>query len=266
VEVKAIFLYVKKSLLYLFFFCLSVSVYAQNISPADLKILNRKEDTLKALAKNLIVDSLTEGRMRNDSLFIRTLVRTLQVKNSFYFPFDSVQGIAKVYAPDTTFRILSWTLNFDDYYSRQRGAIQFKTQDGSLKLVPLRDFSEFTPKPLDSVRTKDNWIGAVYYNIIKTQYNGKDYYTLFGFEDHGVRSNMKWIEVLTFNEKGQPLGLLTLRFPIGKARYNDSNLPVIIPARDVWEVARQAPQAKDVKDAAAKSTPAAPTKPAPKKP
>ena len=177
---------------------------AQKISPTDWRLLKGKEDSLKKLAKNLIVDSLTEGRMRNDSLFIRTLVRTLQVKNSFYYPFDSLLGIAKVYAPDSTFRILSWTLNFDDYYSRQRGAIQMKTADGSLKLIPLRDFSEFTAKPLDSVRTKDNWIGAVYYNIIKTEYNNKPYYTLFGFKDHGVRSNMKYIEVMNFDDRNMP--------------------------------------------------------------
>lgn len=178
---------------------------AQNISPADLKTLQKKEDSLKHLAKNLIVDSLTAGRMRNDSLFVKTLIRTLQVKNSFYYPLDSVLGISKLYAPDSTFRILSWTLSFDDYYSRQRAAIQMRTADGSLKLIPLRDYSEFTENPLDSVRTKDNWIGAVYYNIIKTEHKGKNFYTLFGIDDYSVRSNKKWIEVMTFDERNQPL-------------------------------------------------------------
>jgi hypothetical protein len=60
---------------------------------------------------------------------------------------------------------------------------------------------------------------------------------------------------VAFNEQGQPLGLLTLRTPVGKARDNDANLPVIIPARDVWEIAKQVPQAKDVHEA---STPARP--------
>jgi hypothetical protein len=196
---------VKKRFLYLaallFAFCWAD---AQKISTADLKILKSKEDSLKNLAKNLTIDSLTAGRMRNDSLFVKTLVRTLQVKNSFYYPLDSVLGISKLYAPDSTFRILSWSLSFDDYYSRQRAAIQMKTADGSLRLIPLRDYSEFTEKPLDSIRTKDNWIGAVYYNIIKTEHNGKPYYTLFGIDDHSVRSNKKWIEVLTFNERNQP--------------------------------------------------------------
>ena len=182
-----------------------ISASSQKIASADLATLKQKEDSLKVLAKNLIVDSLTASRMRSDSLFVRTLVRTLQVKNSFYYPFDSIKGISKIYAPDSAFRIFSWSISFDDYYSRQRAAIQFKTPDGSLKLIPLRDYSEFTPKPLDSIRTKDNWIGAVYYNIIKTQHNGKNYYTLFGFDDFSVRSNKKWIEVLSFNEKNLPV-------------------------------------------------------------
>jgi hypothetical protein len=180
-------------------------VNAQKIDPANQKILIRKEDSLRSLAKNLIIDTFTASRMRNDSIFIRTLVRALQVKNSFYYPFDSLQGVSKLYAPDSAFRIFTWSLSFDDYYSRQRGAIQFKTADGSLKLVPLKDFSEFTDKPNDSIRTKDNWIGAVYYNIIKTQHNGKNYYTLFGFDNNSVRSTKKWIEVLTINEKNQPI-------------------------------------------------------------
>jgi len=181
------------------------ALQAQNFSAATLSSLQKKEDTLQLLAKKLIIDSLPQQRMRNDSLFIRTLVRTLQTKNSFYYPFDSVQGISKLYAPDSAFRIFSWSLEFDDYYARQRAAIQLKTADGSLKLIPLTDFSEFTSKPTDSVRTKNNWIGAVYYNIIKTEHNGTPFYTLFGIDDNSVRSNKKWIEVLTFDKNNQPV-------------------------------------------------------------
>src|SRR5688572_13872197 len=113
------------------------SSWAQYITPADLKKLQIKEDSLKLLVKNVYIDSFTAGRMRSDSQFVKTLVRSLLVKNSFYFPFDSVQGVSKLYAPDSTFRIFSWSISYDDFYARQKGAIQFKTADGSLKLVPL---------------------------------------------------------------------------------------------------------------------------------
>jgi hypothetical protein len=168
-------------------------------------LLRKKEDSLKQYVKNVMVDSFTSGRMRSDSQFVKTLVRSLKIKNSFYFPFDSVRGIGKLYAPDSSFRIITWQLSFDDYYCRQRGAIQFRTPDGSLRLVPLRDYSEFADDPMDSVRSKDNWIGAVYYNIIQTKYNNKNYYTLFGFDANGVRSNKKWIEVLTFDNNQMPV-------------------------------------------------------------
>lgn len=178
---------------------------AQKIAPADLKKLRAKEDTLKDYAMYLNTDSLTEDRMISDSIFTRTLVRALQIKNSFYYPFDSVRGISKLYAPDTSFRIFTWNISFDDYYARQKGAIQMRTADGSLKLFPLRDVSEFTTNAIDSVRSRGNWIGAVYYNMVKTQFKGKNFYTLFGFDNYSAMSSMKWMEVLSFNEKNEPV-------------------------------------------------------------
>lgn len=197
----------KKPFFFLLFFFVLAAADAQvhKIASPDLKMLRKKEDSLKQFVKNVMVDSFTAGRMRSDSQFVKTLVRSLKIKNSFYFPFDSVTGIGKLYAPDSSFRIITWQLSFDDYYCRQRGAIQFRTPDGSLRLVPLRDYSEFADDPMDSVRSKDNWIGAVYYNIIQTKYNNKNFYTLFGFDANGVRSNKKWIEVLTIDNNQMPV-------------------------------------------------------------
>jgi len=183
----------------------SQATFAQKINAADMKKLQAKEDTLKEYSYYLNTDTLQEDRMVSDSVFTKVLVRALLVKNSFYYPFDSVLGISKIYSPDTSFRIITWSLTYDDYYSRQRGAIQMRTADGSLRLFPLRDVSEFTAKAEDSVRTRSNWIGAMYYNMIKTQHKGKNFYTLFGFDPFGVQSSMKWIEVLTFNEKREPV-------------------------------------------------------------
>jgi len=189
------------------FLCVAIhaSSYSQVISATEKKFFKLKEDTLKRLSKDLIVDSLQERRMRSDSSFIRALVRSLQVKNSFFYPFDSVKGISKLYAPDSSFRIFTWNLSYDEYYSRQRGAIQMKTKDGSLKLIPLRDVSEFTADPMDSVRNKTNWIGAVYYRVIQTKYNNKNFYTLFGYDANSAMTNKKWIEVMTFNDNNEPV-------------------------------------------------------------
>jgi len=197
--------FVRFSLVIAVLFVFSQTASSQFISQADRKQLKAKEDTLKAYARYMVTDSLTKTRMIADSIFTKILVRALKVKNSFYYPFDGVYGISKLYSPDSSFRIFTWTIEFDEYYSRQKGAIQIATKDGSLKLFPLRDNSEFTDNPDDSVRTPANWIGAVYYNMVKTDFNGKNYYTLFGYDNNSVLSSKKWVEVLTFNNKNEPV-------------------------------------------------------------
>ena len=179
--------------------------FDQRFNKSSLEFLLQKEDSLKEYATYLNTDSLPEDRMVSDSIFTKILVRALQIPHSFYFPFDSVLGISKKYAPDSSFRIFTWTISYDDYYCRQKGAIQMRTQDGKLKLFPLRDVSEFINNAEDSVRTAKNWVGATYYNIIKTTHQGKPYYTLFGIDPNNAMSTMKWMEVLHFNEKGEPL-------------------------------------------------------------
>lgn len=201
ISVKPVF----SLLLLAFLTTASASLQAQTILPSDRKKLQQKEDSLKDYARYLITDSTTADRMISDSIFTRTLVRALQVRNSFYYPFDSVQGISRLYAPDSSFRIFTWNLQFDNYYCRQKGAIQIRTKNGSLKLLPLRDVSEFTDRAQDSARTRDNWIGAVYYNIIQTQYNNQQYYTLFGIDFNTIMSTKKWVEVLHFNGSGEPI-------------------------------------------------------------
>ena len=98
----------------------STDGYSQIISAADKKKLVAKEDTLKEYARYLVTDSLTEDRMISDSIFTRTLVRALQIKNSFYYPFDSVLGVSRLYAPDSSFRIFTWNILYDDFYSPTR--------------------------------------------------------------------------------------------------------------------------------------------------
>ncbi|HYF30007.1 MAG TPA: hypothetical protein VD993_02705 [Chitinophagaceae bacterium] len=185
---------------------LSHAAFAQGggLSAADRKQLERKEDSLKRFAKNIVFGKDAAERFRSDSNFVRILVRALRTKHSFYHPLDSVP-ISKLYAPDSSFRIFTWQLQKDEYVYLQKGAIQMRTPDGSLKLFPLHDVSMFSAKPADSVRSRENWVGAIYYKIILKTHNNKKYYTLLGFDDFSPTSNKKWMEVLTFNEKGEPV-------------------------------------------------------------
>jgi hypothetical protein len=131
------------------------------------------------------------------------LVRALSIKNSFYFGFDSVQ-IAKIYAPDSSFKIFTWEIERSKDKIRQRGVIQYKTPDGSLRITPLLDNSEFIEN-YNEIGNAKNWIGALYYRILINEFQGKKYYTLIGYDENNSESNKKWIDVLTFDENKEPV-------------------------------------------------------------
>lgn len=183
----------------------SVLASSQVISAANKKILGIKEDSLQQIARFMITDTLEVGRLLAYKDFVPTFIRALQVKNSFYYPFDSVFGISKLYAPDSSFRIFTWYVEIDDYKGWQRGFIQMRTPDGSLKGFRLHDDPEWSRDAYFKPVRDTNWIGAVYYNMIKTQHQGKNYYTLFGIDREGLRSQKKWIDVLSFDEKNRPV-------------------------------------------------------------
>ncbi len=185
-------------------FCLISLASTAQLSKTVQASLKKSEDSLKTLANKMIHEREASQRFTADSIFIRTLVRTLKTPNSFYYPFDSLKTVSRIYSPDSNFRIITWQFMRDEAYFRQRGAIQMKTADGSLKLFPLIDMSDFTENPVDSVRSNFNWVGAIYYNMVMKTFNNKKYYTLFGYDDNNFRSTRKWLEVLTFNEQGQP--------------------------------------------------------------
>lgn len=184
-----------------YFSLVNIALFAQL---PDTKILHQKEVELKPYADKIIFAPTLEDRLEANTNFVKSLVRTLETPYSFQYPFDSLQTISIENAPDNSFRIFSWELQKDDNYFRQYGAIQMNTKDGNLKLFPLFDYSEFTEKPYDSIRSNKQWIGALYYKILKNSYKNKNYYTLLGLDDNDFLTTKKWIDILTFNSKGDP--------------------------------------------------------------
>ena len=171
---------------------------------ADMKVLQQKEDSLKTYAWKITQGINADNRFNADSMFTRVLVRALRTKNSFHYPFDSLQTVSVLYAPDSAFRIFTWQLVINENIIRQHGAIQMKTNDGSLKLFPLIDKSDVTTNVGDTIGNHYGWIGAVYYKIILKKADNRSYYTLLGFDENNIRSSRKIIEVLHFNN-GEPL-------------------------------------------------------------
>jgi len=189
----------KKPLFFSIFLAFQLITVAQSIQPGDEKLLQEKEDSLKLHALKLINGNSAVIRFESDSIFTKMFVRALKTPNSFYYPFDSLETISKIYAPDNSFRIFTWQMVVNENLVRQHGAIQMNTADGSLKLFPLVDKSDVTTKLTDTIGDNKGWIGAVYYKVIQTENNNQNYYTLLGYDENNIRSNRKVIEVLSFD-------------------------------------------------------------------
>src|SRR5882757_9811815 len=129
-------------------FCTAWSQPNKYFNASDRKLLIKKEDSLKIYADSMINAEQAGKRFMSDSQFVKTFVRALKTKNSFYYPFDSLETVSILYPDDSSFRIFTWQLKKDDYMYYQKGAIQMHTPDGSLKLLPLFDASMFTAKPV----------------------------------------------------------------------------------------------------------------------
>jgi len=199
-----VFWWMNKLVIFLSFLFFSNVISAQKISLPDLKALKKKEDSLQTLSVKIIQGRTAGDRFVADSEFTKMFVRALKIKNSFHYSFDSLMTISKLSPADSSFKIFTWQMVINDNVIRQHGAIQMRTEDGSLKLFPLIDKSDITLKMSDTIGNNFGWIGAVYYKIIQTTADGKNYYTLLGYDENNIRSNKKIIEVLSF-ENDQPI-------------------------------------------------------------
>ncbi len=182
----------------------TIVAQGQTITSSNLKLLKLKEDSLTRNSRLIITGKDAATRFNADSAFTRGFVKALLIKNSFEFPFDSLQSIAKVYPADSSFRIFTWQLVINENFVVQHGAIQMKTADGSLKLFPLIDKSAVIQNNRDTIADNLSWVGAVYYKMVQTEYKNKKYYTLLGFDDNNIRTDKRVIEVLSF-ENGKPI-------------------------------------------------------------
>lgn len=193
----------RKLLFFLFVVIGHLTLFGQELNQDELNKFASAEKLLQEYTAGFKHDSIPfEQRVQLIHDFIPRFVGILKEKNSFYYPFDSLQSVIKVYAPDNTFRIFTWQLKEPLGTHKYYGALQLNSEE--LKLFPLFDYSDTMTVHPQEILPTDNWYGAIYYNCIQQKIDGKSYYTLLGFDEADFVSNRKLIEVLSFDEESKP--------------------------------------------------------------
>lgn len=175
------------------------------ITPQNMERLQVMEDSMLVTVDSMFNAYLPDSHIGYSERFIRQLVKTLKLPNSYQYPFDKLkEKINIIYPDDHSFRIFNWSVDVAQMFRRYYGAIQMSEEN--LKLYGLIDYTDKLGKGAeDSVLTGGKWYGALYYRIMTTDLNGQKVYTLFGLNE-GAVSNKKILDPLTFSNNSAVFG------------------------------------------------------------
>lgn len=180
----------KKLFCFFFLGCFGIfvsSLAAQTIEELSLQALNaeKQEDRLAAanqLTRNLI-DSLSNPSFTLSS----TKYQNLSIQNS----------------DDGLIRIFTWCVPINQGFYNYFGIIQ--TFFDTPQIISLHDDDIDDENQEFFVLDKNHWCGTIYSKIITTSYKKQTFYTLLGWDGNNALSDIKIIDVLWFNDSGEPV-------------------------------------------------------------
>ncbi len=180
----------------------SLSLFAQTDS-----LLLEREQQLKSYLTNLRASKNNEEKEKNNQVFKAYLNETLQLKGVFEYPFSDLKTLGSIKSPDNSFRLFNWNVEQDDrsnkYYCY---VLRFDEKKKEWKTIELIDNSASLNKKPDDILDEKNWYGALYYKIIPVEKSNKTLYTVLGWDGNNPMSNIKMIDVLSFNGSHVKLG------------------------------------------------------------
>lgn len=185
-----------------FFFYYTVS----KASDTDTVLIHKYELFISQLFGNIAANSDDLQREQINEEIVSNMREALLIKGSLKYPFDSLKNMGKIYSYDRKVRIYTWNLPYTDGSHKYFGFIQYEPNEGGkVFLYKLTDKSENLEQPEKLVLSDSSWYGALYYEIIETEYNNQKYYTLLGFDFNSLLTNKKIIDVLYFTRDNLPV-------------------------------------------------------------
>lgn len=161
------------------------------------------EYQLEGLSYNIINGEDKATRITSCYYFVNTLKKALMVPTSFNYDFTLLKTVSILKPEDNKFKIFTWNLLLDSGRYMYFGAIQMNNDD-KLVLFGLYDSARFTSNQQYEMLDNRHWIGALYYQIHEYKYKKQKYYLLLGWDGEDEYINKKVIDVLRFDEKGNP--------------------------------------------------------------
>lgn len=130
---------------------------------------------------------------------VQLFAEALAEENSFRWQWDFGSRVSVLTSPDKKFRIITWPVVNDGGEYECFGFVQaLNEKTDKYDVYVLNDKSEDIVNRQEAVLTADNWFGAVYQELITTSHEGKNYYTLLGWNGVDNLTQRKVIEPICF--------------------------------------------------------------------
>ncbi len=180
--------------------------YGQYIAPQDIEKFQIMEDSMVVTIDSMYNALIPDTRIGYSERFVKQLVRTLKIPNSYYYSFNKIKDKINIISPDDNkFRMFNWEITPSNVLKRYYGAIQLPQE--KLKLFGLNDYAEQTGKGAeDSILKGGKWFGGIIYRIIPVEYRGRTIYTMFGRNASNPMSNKKVLDPMMLDERGVTFG------------------------------------------------------------
>ncbi len=126
---------------------------------------------------------------------VQLLAEALGEEDSEEWKWQLPQYVSVLSSPDNLFRIFTWAVVRDNGEFECFGAVQFYNEkEEEYQHLLLNDKSEDLMNREESILTADNWLGAVYQELIQTTAGERTYYTLLGWNGVDNITERKIIE------------------------------------------------------------------------
>lgn len=180
----------KKVILLLLLTVATMSVQAQ-----DKARMQNYQSRLSALFLKVAEAPTDNERYLASEEAVQLLAEALEEEDSEEWKWQLPPYVSVLTSPDKLFRIFTWAVVRDNGEFECFGAVQFYNEKEELyEHLLLNDKSDEIMNQEESVLTADQWLGAVYQELIQTTAGSHTYYTLLGWNGVDNLTERKIIE------------------------------------------------------------------------
>jgi hypothetical protein len=165
----------------------------------------KKEAIISQLSQQIFKSTSDKEKVQLNDQMTEELYEVLSHKKSSRYPFSNLKHISIIQPDDKAFRMFTWSVKLGNNKFVYGGVFHYYDKSQRAQVVHvLRDMSSKINNVEDKSLSTDFWFGALYYKVIKKEFNGLAYYTLLGWDGHDDRSEKKIVDVLWFDRAMKP--------------------------------------------------------------